>query len=111
MVSFKLFTERTGGTVRQAKSYISNRKVVLKKKGTRLLHLFPADVLVRRFPHEHLEHPDKMEVRVAGNLGEVVEGDPDVQMMIYIIRYPPNTSSMINDSISRVHAFPGTSLM
>ena len=110
-MGFKLFTERTGSTISQTKSYIGNRKVVLKKKGTRLLHFLPDDVLVRCFPHKHLKHPDEMVVRVAGKLGEAVEGDPGVQMLVYIVGYPPNTSSMINDSISRVHTVPGTSLM
>ena len=44
---FELLTERTGGAISQTKSYISNREIVLKKKGTSLLHLLPDDVLVR----------------------------------------------------------------
>lgn len=75
---FELLTERTGGAICQTESYIGNREVSLQKMGTRLFHFLPDDVLVWRLPHEHLKNPDKMVIRVAGNVGEAVEGDPGI---------------------------------
>jgi hypothetical protein len=100
---FKPFAKSAMGFISHVQGDVDRSQAPIKEQETGTLHPFAENILMGRLPHDRLENPIEMKIRITGLIGQFRKPATLVHMPVNVQHHPLDAVAVVDNGGGGVH--------